>query len=83
MNTVLANRSTSITDLKRNPSKVMQEADGSAVVILNHNKPIAYLVPAEVYEELMERLEDAELVSIASARSHEKSKAVKVSLNEL
>jgi antitoxin StbD len=83
MDAVLANRSTSITALKRNPSKVVSEAEGGPVVILNHNKPMAYLVPAEAYEEIMDRLEDAELGSIAAERAHEKSKAISVSLDEL
>lgn len=83
MNTVLANRSISITDLKKNPSKVMADAEGSPVVILNHNKPIAYLLPAETYEDLLDKLEDAELASIAAQRSKEKTKAISVNLDEL
>ena len=83
MDTVLANRSTSITELKKNPSKVMSEAHGNPVVILNHNKPMAYLLPSDVYEDLLDRLEDAELAAIALKRSGEKSKAVSVKLDEL
>jgi len=83
MDAVLANRSISITALKRNPSKVVHEAEGAPVVILNHNKPMAYLIPAEVYEDIMDRLEDAELASIAAERAHEKTKAIKVTLDEL
>jgi antitoxin StbD len=39
---------------KKNPTALLNEADGSAIAILNHNKPTAYLVPAETYEALME-----------------------------
>ena len=83
MDAVLANRSISITALKRNPSKVFNEAEGAAVVVLNHNKPMAYLIPAELYEDIMDRLDDAELASIAAERAHERTKAIKVNLDEL
>lgn len=83
MNTLLAGFSTSITELKRNPNKVLESADGNPVVVLNHNKPMAYLIPAEAYEHMMDLLEDAELGKIIKAREPEKTKAVEVSLNEL
>ena len=35
MDAVLANRSISITALNRNPSKVFNEAEGAAVVVLD------------------------------------------------
>lgn len=83
MNNVLSQLSTSITELKRNPNKVLQDADGMPVVVLNHNRPMAYLISAETYGMMMDRLEDAELAEIIKKRSHEKSKAVKVTLDEL
>jgi antitoxin StbD len=51
------------------------------VAILNHNKPSAYLVPAEAFEALMEKLEDYELARIVEERKDEPT--VKVSLDEL
>jgi len=51
------------------------------VAILNHNKPSAYLVPAEAFEALMKKLEDYELSRIVEERKDEPT--VKVSLNEL
>lgn len=83
MDAILSNCSTSITNLKKNPSKVIIEAHGAPVAILNHNKPIAYLLPAEAYQNLMDRLEDAELAAIAAERAEEKKDAVTVSLDEL
>lgn len=83
MDTILSNCSTSITDLKKNPSKVIIEAHGAPVAILNHNKPMAYLLPADTYEAMMERLEDAELASLAAERAEEKGKSIKMSLDEL
>ena len=46
-----------------------------------HNKPSAYLVPAETYQRLMERLEDLELAELVRARRSERR--VKVKLDDL
>jgi antitoxin StbD len=45
--------------------------------------PAAYLVPAETYEWLMDKLEDAELAQIVLDRAHEKGNAVEVNIDEL
>lgn len=81
MEAILSNASVSITELKRNPSAVIEAADGESVAILVHNKPSAYLVPAETYQRLMERLEDLELAELVRARRSERR--VKVKLDEL
>jgi antitoxin StbD len=78
---LLAGASISISDLKKNPSAAIAAADGFPVAILNRNKPSAYLVPAEAWAELIERLEDAELAAIVRARADEVP--VPVSLNDL
>ena len=83
MNSVLANCSASISELKRNPSALIDQADGEPIAILNHNKPTAYLVPAETYEELMEKLEDYQLGIIVKERQNEKISAIDVDLDEL
>ncbi|MGH8613908.1 MAG: type II toxin-antitoxin system Phd/YefM family antitoxin [Gammaproteobacteria bacterium] len=57
MEVVYADASVSITELKKNPSAVIEQAGGFPVAILNHNKPAAYLVPASAFEELMDKLE--------------------------
>lgn len=76
MQRIEAALSASITDLKRSPSSVMEGADGEAVAILNHNKVMAYLVPATVYEAMMDRLDDLKLVEIARSRAGERGVAV-------
>ena len=38
-----ATRSVSITELKRSPSAVLEQAGAEPVAILNHNRPAAYL----------------------------------------
>ncbi|WP_037588241.1 type II toxin-antitoxin system Phd/YefM family antitoxin [Stenoxybacter acetivorans] len=67
MNIVLADYAVSVTDLKRNFSHIVSEADG-AVAVLNHNKPEAYLLSAQRYEALMDYLEDLEDLKLAHER---------------
>ena len=83
MNTVLSPFSASVSELKKNPSGLLQQSDGEPVAILNHNRPTAYLIPASTYEEMLERLEDAELMEIVESRKNEKSLAKEVFLDEL
>lgn len=83
MEQILAQYSASISELKKNPSALLQQADGSPITILNHNKPTAYLVPAETYDALLEKLEGYELGEFVKQRQHEKSKAIEISLDEL
>ena len=83
MKQVLSSCSASISELKKNPTALINEAEGSPIAILNHNVPAAYLVPAETYEWLMDKLEDAELAQIVLDRAHEKENALEVNLDEL
>ena len=83
MKQILAGLSASISELKKNPSALLQQADGSPITILNHNKPTAYLIPAETYEALIEGIEDYDLGLIVKQRKTEKPKAVEVSVDEL
>lgn len=83
MRQVLADCSASISELKKNPTALLNEADGSAIAILNHNKPAAYLVPAETYEQLMDMLDDYELAKLVEERRADLSEAVEVSIDDL
>ena len=68
MDAVLAETSIGITELKKNPSAVIRDAGTDAVVVLNHNKPSAYLVPASTYEALMDVLDDLQLLPVVQQR---------------
>jgi prevent-host-death family protein len=65
---MLADVAASVSELKRNPMATVAAGEGAAVAILNRNEPAFYCVPASVYEEMLERLEDIELNAIADAR---------------
>jgi antitoxin StbD len=83
MESVLANCSVSISELKKNPSALIEQSDGEPIAILNHNKPTAYLIPAATYEALLEKIENYQLGIIVKERQHEKKSAVEVTLDEL
>jgi antitoxin StbD len=83
MRAILSHYSASISELKRNPSKLIEKSNGETIAILNHNKPTAYLVPASSYERIVELLDDLELGRIVRERKNEKAKAAKVTLDEL
>ncbi len=83
MESVLASCSASISELKKNPSALIEQSGGEPIAILNHNKPTAYLIPARTYETLLEKIEDYQLGVIIKERQNEKKSAVEVSLDEL
>lgn len=78
---ILADNSTSISELKKNPMAVVDQADGFPVAVLNRNQPAFYCIPAEAYELLMDKLEDIELAKIVEDRKDQPE--VEVDLNEL
>lgn len=78
-----ADLTVSISELKRNPQSIIDEAHGEAIALLNRNKPTAYIIPAETYEKMMALAEDLELGMIIEERKAEKKIAVDVSLDEL
>lgn len=78
MERLYARASVSISELKKNPSRIIHQAQGSPVAILNHNKPSAYLIPAESFEALMEQIEDYELSRVVKEREVEPTVAVQL-----
>jgi antitoxin StbD len=71
MERIEADMVVSVSDLKRNPTAVMSDAQGEPVAVLNHNRVMAYMVPARTYEAMLERLDDLDLIEIIKSRAHE------------
>lgn len=71
----------SITELKKSPMDTVLAGRGEAVAILNRNTPAFYCIPAELYETMIEQLEDLELNQIADTRANQKR--IRVNINEL
>ena len=78
---IFARTTVSMTDLRRNPSGILADAGDSPIAVLNHNKPAAYLLSANAYEALLEKLDDAELSKIVQQRRW--GKTVKVKFEDL
>ena len=80
---IYANYTVSISQLKRNPQALIDNAHGDIIALLNRNRPTAYIVPAETFDWLMEVAEDLELGRIIEERKSEKADAVEVGIDEL
>ncbi len=81
MQRIHARSSISISDLKKNPSGVISQSKGEPIVILNHNRPTAYLVPAATFEAILDHFDEIDLAGLVRDRQNEPS--VKVSLDNL
>ncbi|WP_322010943.1 type II toxin-antitoxin system Phd/YefM family antitoxin [Paraburkholderia sp. J12] len=77
MENILARASIGISELKVNPTATIEKAQGP-VAVLNRNKPVAYLIPAAIWEAVCERIEDIELAKIVKERAGEKAVSVKL-----
>lgn len=83
MQALYARQSASISELKKNPTALIEQSLGEPIVILNHNTPSAYLVPSSTFEKMMELLDDLELNQICNERAKDKKNATAVTLDEL
>jgi antitoxin StbD len=70
-----------MTDLRRNPSKILDDANDMPVAILNHNRAEAYLLSAKAYEKLLDLLDDVSLIKTIQSRRG--GKTVKVNIEDL
>jgi len=80
---ILANYTASITELKKSPTQLLQQAGDQAIAILNHNVASAYLVPSHIYEQMMEIIDDYALSKQVKERLNDGGKSIKVNLDEL
>ena len=84
MTQILANYSASISELKKSPSSIIEDAGGEAVAILNHNKPSAYIVPSKLYEEMMDVIDDYYLsIEVRKRLDYDEDDLIEVSLDDL
>mgnify|MGYP000617907144 CR=1 FL=1 len=82
MNNIIHSRFVaSISKLKENPMKVVNGGFGEAVAILDRNTPAFYCVHAELYEEMMDLIEDREFIKLAE--EVDTTETVKVSIIDL
>lgn len=65
---ILSDISASVSELKKNPMATVNAGAGYPVAILNRNQPAFYCIPAALYEQILEALDDQELVALVKAR---------------
>ncbi|MFV8799769.1 type II toxin-antitoxin system Phd/YefM family antitoxin [Yersinia sp. LJYL362] len=68
---ILTDTSASVSELKKNPMATVNAGAGFPVAILNRNQPAFYCVPAELYEQIMEALDDHELARLVNERCNQ------------
>ena len=78
---ILSDISSGISEFKKNPMSVIEQGDGGPIAILNRNKPAFYVIPAELFEKIMDRLEDIELVKIVKERENDPE--IEVNIDDL
>ena len=83
MQPIFATQTASISELKTNPSALIKQSDGESIVILNHNKPVAYLVSTDVFERMVEAMDDMALSQTVNARMNDGQTPIKVTLDDL
>ena len=83
MQPILANYTASITELKKSPTQILNEAGDEVVAILNHNIPSAYLVPSKLYEKMMDIIDDYYLSLDVEKSLNDGDKPIKVNLDDL
>ena len=83
LNELRATYSVAISDLRKAPMKVINAAGDSAVAVLNHNAPVAYVLSPKMMGELLDMVADKLVEQRAVERVSTLKKAKPVSLAEL
>lgn len=83
MQAILSKYTASITELKKSPTLLLQQAGNEAIAILNNNVPSAYLVPSSVYEKMIGIIDDYYLAKEVEQRINDEVKPIKVDLDDL
>lgn len=82
MQYIHAKQVASISELKKNPTKLINDADGKPVAILNHNVATAYLIPVETYEIILELLDNQQLEKLVNERLNTPFEPIQVDIDE-
>jgi len=81
MDTIYADLSISMSEFKKNPAQVLRTAGEKPVAVLNHNKPVFYMVTPKIFEVFVEALIDRDLTEIVRHRLLQKDHAVEVDID--
>ncbi|MCC8379129.1 type II toxin-antitoxin system Phd/YefM family antitoxin [Xenorhabdus sp. PB30.3] len=70
-NQILSDTTASISELKKNPMATVNAGAGHPVAILNRNQPAFYCIPAELYEMMLDLIDDQELTRLVKERENQ------------
>ncbi len=70
-NIILSDTSASVSELKKKPMATVSAGEGYPVAILNRNQPAFYCVPAELYERMLDALDNQDLIKLVTERSRQ------------
>ena len=83
MDTIYADYSISMSEFKKNPAQVLRSAGEKPVAVLNHNRPAFYMVTPKLFEALVEKLVDLDLVELVRHRLAHKDTAIEVDIDTI
>ena len=83
MDTIYADYSISMSEFKKNPAQVLRSAGEKPVAVLNHNRPAFYMVTPKLFEALVEKLVDLDLVELVRQRLEHKDTAIEVDIDTI
>mgnify|MGYP000951130241 CR=1 FL=1 len=70
-NIILCDVTASISELKNDPVATASAGGGYPVAIIDRNRPVFYCVPAALYEQMLDALDDQQLVKLVHERSQQ------------
>ena len=83
MQEVLTKTTTSVSKFKNNPAESLRQAAGKPFAVLNNNEPSFYVLPPELFEEVMEIYWEHKMHDELLTASTQRNLAVKVNLQDL
>lgn len=83
MEKVLTEMTTTISNFKENPAKVVREANGEPFAVLSNNKASFYVLSPEFYDYLLELAWERQIAPEVLRRTADRSKAIRVKLEDL
>ena len=72
-----------ISEIVRNIKNMLDNIEEEPIAILEHGKPVAYLVSSADYEEMIDTIEDIHFADLIMKREPEKDHTIDVKLDEL
>ena len=83
MDTLLSFRCIGISDLCGAPARAFEQAGNEAVVVLNHSRPLGYIVSQALMAHILDQLADHAVADKARERLASLDQAQKITLDKL